>query len=230
MLPVRIASLNVGHQTWARPIPLTVVAALLDQQPDILVLVEYVEGDGRPELRATLADSGLQHVATSAQVQRQGRSWWNQILIASRWPIIVTSDATGLDPCNGSAFLSVETGGPAMTGVRVPMWETAGEWYGAWDKCVPRFQGNLLIGDLNIDPQRQRRRDQKPLAMLQRAGWSWHKADGDWSYKGRTGATSSVDHLFVRGEVEVVSARYVVDGAFGVGPVDHAALVVDVVG
>ena len=227
---MRITSLNVGHQTWARPVPTTVVAALFDQQPDVLVLVEYVEGDGRPELRAALADAGLQHVAASAQVQRKGRSWWNLVLIASRWPITVTSDATGLDPCNGSAFLSVETGGLALTGVRVPMWETAGEWYGAWDKLVPRFGGGLLIGDVNIDPERQRRRDQKPLEQLRESGWSWHKADGDWSYKGNTGVTSAVDHAFVRGEVEVGSAQYMADGVFGVGPVDHAALVVDVVG
>ena len=62
-----------------------------------------------------------------------------------------------------------------------------------------------------------------------RYGW-WHKADGDWSYKGIDGVTSAVDHVFVRGEVEVVSAQYMADGVFGVGPVDHAALVVDVVG
>lgn len=43
MFAVRIISLNVGHQTWARPIPTTVVAALPDQQPDIVVLVEYVD-------------------------------------------------------------------------------------------------------------------------------------------------------------------------------------------
>jgi hypothetical protein len=67
MLPEHIISLDVGHQTWARPIPTAVVAALLDQQPDILVLVEYVEGDGRPELRAALADADVHHAA-SAQV------------------------------------------------------------------------------------------------------------------------------------------------------------------
>ena len=223
----RIASLNVGHQTWARPVPEQVVAALLDQQPDILVLVEYVEGDGRPELRVVLADAGLQHTATSVQVQRQGRSWWNQVLIASRWPITVTSNATGLDPCNGSAFLAVETGGLAIIGARVPMWVRAADWYGAWDKLVPRFKGDLLIGDLNIDPQRQRRRDQRPLTMLEGAGWNWRCAEGGWSYRGYSGVTSRLDHVFVRGELEVLSARYVVDGIVGVGPVDHAALVVE---
>ena len=44
-----------------------------------------------------------------------------------------------------------------------------------------------------------------------------------------SGATSSVDHVFVRGVVEVLSARYVAEGIAGVGPVDHAALVVEVV-
>ena len=36
-------------------------------------------------------------------------------------------------------------------------------------------------------------------------------------------------HVFVRGVVEVLSARYVAEGIAGVGPVDHAALVVEVV-
>jgi len=74
MPTVRLASRNIGHQTWARPVPEEVVAVHLDQQPPVLVLVEYVEGDGRPDLLAALADAELRHVATSAQVQRKGRS------------------------------------------------------------------------------------------------------------------------------------------------------------
>ena len=228
MLPVRLLSLNVGHQTWARPVPNPVVAAPFGQQPDVLLPVEYVKGDGRPDLRAALIEAGLHHVASSARVQRQGRCWWNQVLIASRWPITFTSDATGLGPCNGSAFLSVETGGMAVTGVRVPMWVKASDWYGAWERLLLRFLGDLLIGDLNIDPQRKRRRDQKPLKALQEAGWHWCPADGPWSYKGNTGVASVVDHAFARGDVDVLSARYVAEGIAGVGPVDHAALAVEV--
>ncbi len=46
-----------------------------------------------------------------------------------------------------------------MTGARVPMWERAADWYGAWNEMLPQFQGELLIGDLNIDPSRRRKRD-----------------------------------------------------------------------
>ena len=224
----RIVSLNVGHQTWARPIPPAAVTALLSLQPDILVLVEYVEGHGRPELRAALHDAGLSHTASSDSLLYRGKSaWWNQVFIASRWPIEVTSDRTGLHPCNGCGFLSVTTGGLALTGVRVPMWKSAADWYGAWEEMLPHFQGDLLIGDLNIDPSRCRRRDQKPLKLLGEAGWRHASAEGSWSYRGRAGVTSSVDHVFVRGEVEVVSARYGAEGIAGVGPLDHAALVVE---
>jgi endonuclease/exonuclease/phosphatase family metal-dependent hydrolase len=107
------------------------------------------------------------------------------------------------------------------------MWVKAVDWYGAWEKLLPRFAGDLLIGDLNIDPSRQRKRDQKPLAMLQGAGWRWGPAEGTWSYRSYSGVTSAVDHVFVGGDVEVRSARYVVDGIVGVGPVDHTALVVE---
>jgi hypothetical protein len=64
--------------------------------------------------------------------------------------------------------------------------------------------------------------------MLREAGWRWCSAEGDWSYRSNSGVTSSVDHLFVRGAVEVAAARYLADGIVGVGPLDHAALVVDV--
>jgi len=61
----RIISLNVNHRTVAKPFPAPLTRALLDLAPDILVLVEYVEGDGRQELREALADARLHHVATS---------------------------------------------------------------------------------------------------------------------------------------------------------------------
>jgi hypothetical protein len=37
-----------------------------------------------------------------------------------------------------------------------------------------------------------------------------------------------VDHVFGPGKAEVVSAHYVAEEIVGVGPVDHAALVVEV--
>ncbi len=225
---MRIASLSVGHQTWARPIPPSVLTSLLAQQPDSLVLVEYVEGQGRPELRAALANAGLAHIAASDSLLRRGKdAWWNQVFIASRWPIEVTSDRSGMHPCNGCGFLSVKTGDLAMTGARVPMWPRAADWYGASDEMLPRFEGDLLIGDLNIDPSRGRRRDQEPLRQLREAGWRHAPAGGGWSFQGRNGTGSAVDHVFVRDGVEVVLARYVAEGIIGVGPVDHAALVVD---
>ena len=225
----RVISLNVNHRTVTKPIPAALTRALLDLAPDILVLVEYIEGDGRHELRAALAEAGLPHTEVTASINFRGpRSWWNQVFVASRQPIEVTSDPAGLNDCNATSFLSVSTGAFEMTAMRMPFWETAAEWYGAWDELLPRFHGDLLIGDLNIDPARKRRRDQKPLGMLREAGWRWCRADGPWSYRSYSGVTSSVDHVFVRGEVEAVEARYVVDGIVGVGPVDHAALVVEV--
>ncbi len=128
------------------------------------------------------------------------------MFIASRWPIEVTSDRAGMHPCNGCGFLSVQTHGLAMTGVRVPIWEKAADWYGAWNEMLPSFQGDLLIGDFNIDPSRMRKRDQKPLGQLREAGWTHAVAEGGWSYRSYSGVTSSVDHVFVRGGVEVKSA------------------------
>ena len=129
----------------------------------------------------------------------------------------------GHDDGSAHGFLAVKTGGLAMTGARVPMWPKAADWYSAWDEMLPRFQGDVLIGDLNIDPSRKLKRDQEPLRRLREAGWRYATEAGGWSYRSYSGVTSAVDHVFVRGEIEVVSARYVAEGIAGVGPVDHAA-------
>jgi endonuclease/exonuclease/phosphatase family metal-dependent hydrolase len=230
ILPVRIASLNVGHQTWARPILPTVVAALLDLTPDVLILVEYVEGDGRPELRAALADAGLPHVATSPVVLRRPGSWWNQILIASRRPVEPSGspDVPGRTQGLHSALMRVETGGLGLTGLRVPMRSSAATWYAMWETLVPAFEGDILIGDLNIDPVRSGKRDQVPLRLLREAGWRRYTAEGVWSYRSGSGHTSTVDHVFTRGDIAVLSARYVSEPFVTEGLTDHAALVVDV--
>ena len=44
-----------------------------------------------------------------------------------------------------------------------------------------RLSSDLLIGDINIDPSRWRGRDQRPLAILEEAGWRPCPADGGWS-------------------------------------------------
>lgn len=36
------------------------------------------------------------------------------MLVASRWPITVASDASGLDPCNGGAVPGPSTGSPYL--------------------------------------------------------------------------------------------------------------------
>ena len=60
-----------------------------------------------------------------------------------------------------------------------------------------RFQGDLLMGNLNIDPSRRRRRDQEPLRPLRppgETGWRRAHAEGSlsyWSYSGVTRTMSS---------------------------------------
>jgi endonuclease/exonuclease/phosphatase family metal-dependent hydrolase len=226
---MRLLSLNVGHQTWARPIPSAVVAALLDHTPDILVLVEYVEGDGRPELHAALAGAGLPNIATAPAVLRRPGSRWNQVLVASRWPVApsdgpeVPGRAQGLP----SALLRVQTGGLGLTGLRVPMRSSAATWYAMWNTLVPAFEGDILVGDLNIDPARRWKRDQVPLQLLREAGWRRYTAEGVWSYRSGSGRTSTVDHVFTRGDIAVLSAQYVSEPFVTEGLTDHAALVAD---
>jgi hypothetical protein len=53
-------------------------------------------------------------------------------------------------------------------------------------------------------------------------------ANGAWSYRSGSGRSSTVDHLFTRGSIEVQSVRYEAEPFVDAGLTDHAALVVEV--
>lgn len=231
MSTMRVVSINFGHKTRPHRVQPPLVGALLDLAPDVLVLVEYVEGHGRPDLRAVLAAGGLQHIATSPAVVRKEGRWWNQVLIASRWSVEPPArpEVEGRDEGLASALLRIRTGGLGLTGVRVPMRTSTAAWYAMWGTLVPAFEGDLLIGDLNIDPARSEKRDQEPLRLLREAGWRRYTAVGAWSYRSGSGHTSKVDHVFTRGHIAALSARYVSEPFVTEGLTDHAALVVEAV-
>jgi hypothetical protein len=226
---LRIAALNLNHRTRVREIPALLAAALLEHEPDVLVLTEYVDGDGRRAFRAELAAGGLDHVAVSKAVHYAAATYYNQVLIASSAPIRSHPPPPG-EPYTGLATnrLTVDTHGLTITGFRMPTGGTADAALrdASWRWTLDGLRGDVLIGDFNIDPNRRRTADQRPVALLADRGWRQATVEGGWSYQGARGQRSCLDHVCVRGELNVIGARYVHE-PFVSTITDHALLVAD---
>jgi endonuclease/exonuclease/phosphatase family metal-dependent hydrolase len=123
--------------------------------------------------------------------------------------------------------LTVKTFGISITGIRVPAYTAATDWYRYWEWLNENLDGDIAIGDFNADPGRPRKWDRVLETLMQCGGWHRTNADGDWSYKGNNGSTSRVDHVLSRGKVNILSARYVTD-PFVPAHTDHAALLAEI--
>jgi endonuclease/exonuclease/phosphatase family metal-dependent hydrolase len=119
------------------------------------------------------------------------------------------------------------TGGIELVGLRVPMYETAEEWYRYWRWLQGVIGGDLVIGDLNVDPARRNRRARVLATLMEAGDWRRIEPTGSWSYTGRGGISSRLDHLLFRDTVRVTAARYVSE-PFVPAHTDHAALVAEV--
>lgn len=221
MTALRLVTLNLNHRTAHRPVPPALLSALCALHPDVLVLTEYVERRPRPDLRKTLADAGLPHVAVSTP----GRERCNQVLIASRGPLAVRPAPPDAPcPSASSNLLAVTTVGLTITGLRAPAYVRASDWYHYWAWLPSAVHTGLVIGDLNADPTRNRPRDRVLAPFLDAGGWTHRDPEGLWSYRGPR-ACSRLDHVLWRPPVIVDEARYV-SAPFVPRFTDHAALVV----
>ncbi len=224
---MRVVTLNVNHRTQRKEIPAPLVDGLFALEADVMVLTEYVEPKPRQELRMRMRSAGRDHIEVSTPIEYRPGKWSNQVLIASRWPTAVIPSPK--DPPNDSArsnYLRVKTGGIDLVGIRVPMYELADEWYDYWRWLQDVLGGDLIIGDLNVDPARSDRRSQVLSTLMHAGGWARAEPEGAWSYSGQNGNTSRVDHALFRGAVQVTTSRYVAE-PFVPEHTDHAALVID---
>ena len=225
---MRLLALNLNHRTLPAPIDLSLISAIEAQNADVLIFNEYVDIGVAQKLKKMLVAAGYMHQAVSDCVEYRRGRWHNQILIASREPIDdPATPKDGPDRMCSTNTLSVTTFGIRVTGIRVPAYTTAREWYSYWEWANQSLEGDLAIGDFNADPGRLRKWD-AVLATLESSGdWSRPDIDGDWSYRGHNGSISRVDHVLTRNGVSVESAQYVSE-PFVPTHTDHAALIVDV--
>ena len=77
-----------------------------------------------------------------------------------------------------------------------------------------------------MDPARCDKRSGVLAHLMQAGGWSRAEPTGAWSYSGKNGNTSRVDHALFRGSVQVSSAGYVAE-SLAPQHTDHAALIIE---
>jgi exonuclease III len=145
---LRILSWNILHGGGPKRIP-EITLAILAREPDVVVLTEFRASRGG-QLRAMLADAGLEHQLTS--VAREGG---NAVLMASRQRLEVVEDGPEAD---GGRFLHAVVGEGAarldLVGVHVPDRVEGGRKARFWRHLVsmaPVWGAGacVLVGDLN---------------------------------------------------------------------------------
>jgi Endonuclease/Exonuclease/phosphatase family len=217
---LRLGTLNLGHQTIVpKQVPTDLLNALADLDADVWVLTEFV---ATPKYLHALA-SRWGHVLASPQVPCAAKRFHNQVAVASRIPAEVRA---GLAPEPSiealTNFLSVSVAGLALTGVRAPAYSSRPTWYAYWDKLREHLDGDVMIGDLNVDPTRRGKKDR-----VFPQGWRVVTPGGP-SYRSlKNGTESTVDHALVRPGIEVFSAEYRPE-FFSRWKLDHCPLLVEV--
>jgi len=236
---MRIAAWNVAHQIRQRPFPTEVLRAFLTLASDVVVFTEYVPGPDHERVVADLADAGFSGIHISDRVERQ-----NQVLVATRMVSERGSwAAPSIRPQVPPNFLHVVIPGLELqvVGLRIPMFvrgDTAGAHrYREWIRDQAPLWGaerTVVIGDMNTGPDRPRSWQWRSLSSFVDEGWSVVTPHEGWSYKGRKGHTTRIDHALLSPGLVAKDARYMVeaDGVVmaGIQPPaysDHAVLAVD---
>ena len=223
----RIASLNLNHRTRPVAVAQTLLDGLLEHQPDIIIFNEFVNQPPANVLPKLLKIAGFPYCAISDSVEYRTGRWHNQILIASRNRILAsTCPHDGPDDLARTNTLTVRTFDLSVTGLRVPAYKSARDWYRYWEWMTNGLTGDVAIGDFNADPDRERKRDRVLEALVEKGGWTQFHIESDWSYRGNNGCFSKVDYVLSRGTIRVDRAWYVTD-TYVTSNTDHAAIFAD---
>jgi len=138
----RILSLNLNHRTRPGAVNPELVTELVKPEPDVILFNEYVDQGAARELRQLLDAAGYSFQAVSESDEYRPGRWHNQILIASMRPLRGDSvPQDGPDIMCRTNTLSVSVGNIRITGLRVPAYERAADWYAYWDWAKKGLEG-----------------------------------------------------------------------------------------
>jgi hypothetical protein len=218
---MRIASLNLGHRALKpKTVPLELLDALVGLEADLLFLNEFVT---TPRYREELLSRWRTLCETPQLKHNDAGRWSNQIAALSNEPL---AELPGLAPVPTQSaatnLMAVKFRTVVVTGMRAPAYPRSSDWYEYWSHLRDHLAGDVVIGDLNVDPRRGRKRDR-----VLPEGWRVVTPAGD-SFQSRSrNATSAIDHALVRPEVEVMNARYATEFLHQ-WDLDHVPIVIDV--
>ena len=217
---VRIGTLNLNHRALKpKAVPEGLVNALLRLETDLLFLTEYVSTS---EYDQALRERWPHmHVTPQLRFNQRGR-WSNQVIALSQHPTSVRAAHAPYPSQDAMTnFLSVSMDGLVATGLRAPSYPAA-TWYEYWRVVGERLNGHVVIGDLNVDPSRRRKRDR-----VLPSGWRVATPPGPSFRSAATGAESTIDHVLLPVGVELLDATFRSE-FFGRWGLDHCPLTVDV--
>lgn len=238
---MRLLTWNLNHRAARRAIPHWVSAAIGNQQPDLVVLTEYVESDAHGAFVDALAQQGLLH----AQVSKR-TAGHNQILIASKTPLLHGHiNGPALHPAVPSNTLHVVAKdlGCQVIGFRMPAFESK-DWAikrAVWEWLIQASRSlehnpTVVTGDLNTAQGDSAKFCGDCLSVLAQHGWQHAIPAEGFSWRSaRHGTVRRIDQTFLSPGMPPASGRYLWDfesiapdaSSGRVGIPDHAMLIVD---
>jgi hypothetical protein len=202
---MRFVTWNVGHQTRRKDLPVRYATGLSGLNADVIVLTEYVHDPRHDDFLAALGSAGYTtRVSTSVPKQ-------NQVLMASRRPM----RAGNIECCDVSEatrpnWLHSTIDGIDVVGFRVPMFTSVprGQRRSYWDWLgmaldSAKGRATVLLGDLNAATT------YRPLKAVVAKGWALATPADGWSFRGKRGHTSAIDHGLVSSHMRVSGAEYI---------------------
>lgn len=209
---MKILAWNINHRIQPKAIPSATIDVLKGLQPDILVLNEYVDGDGRQAFKRALAEMGFGFISVPKQLPRH-----NQVLIATREPHDIGDiPAPAYDSHAETNFLHIKLRHQDLEiiGLRAPAYKPTSLVRDYWDSLrkvidESHHRSVAIIGDVNCDPDKAGTHGAKHLISLRQNGWTIPAPSGPWSFTSTCGTkTSRIDHALISQRLECLSARY----------------------
>ena len=239
---MKILSWDVNHRAARRPIPPWLGLAIAGENPDALVLTEYVVGPDHDRFVGELAAAGLTHTRFS---ERVGRS--NQLLIAARSRLSLgTLRPSSVHDSLPPNFLHsmMEDGRLDLVGFRMPSFEAPdrSEKRPAWNWLIAALatllkRPAIIIGDFNTAVGDAESTCGDCLETLTRQGWVPAIPSSGYSWRApRANVGRQIDLAFLSPEVGPHSVSYSwafrqlspEADAMHVGRPDHAMLLLEI--
>lgn len=216
---MKIGALNCGHMAIRRPVNPQLLGALMALDCDLLLLNEFVE---TAEWVAALESRWGSVLRSPVRPFNARGRWCNQVVALSQHSLEALAGPAPVPTQDAMTnALRVRCLGMEVMGIRAPAYPKAADWYAYWSAL--ELRGDVVIGDLNVDPGRGGKRDR-----VLPQGWQVVTPVGfSFESQRQSGKRSAIDHALVRPGLAVQRAAYVA-GLLGRWGLDHAPICVEV--